>query len=361
MIASTMQEFAARHVAPLSLSRSSDFPTALWASMGQAGLFRIGLPAEFGGDGGGMGAIATAEAALVEGGGSIGFGLSWTGHQLVARHFVLGFATADQQRRYLPGLAAGTLTAAVAISEPGAGAHPKLLKTTARREGGDWILDGVKAWVTNGPFADLLIVFAISAMEGERKRYSAFIVPRDAAGLVISPMPLRGLKPSPHCQLALRACRVPHAAMLGPPGGAYEAMALPFRDLEDAVGTAGLAGALRFVLRRLAAAPQLPGDATTKLGELSGLVAVLDQAARALAGALDAGRKPDAALLSGTRSLAQHVLARVRESPVAGGDADLAAALGDLDAMLAIAQGPRAIKQRKLGEDLILSQNGSAP
>src|SRR6202044_1870930 len=117
------------------------------------------------------------------------------GPQLVFRHF-LSFGT-DVQRAEWAGKAV-----AVAISEPKVGAHPKLLTTRADRADGGFRITGQKAWVSNGPAADALIVFAIPAEGLGRKRYSAFIVPHGTSGLTISEMPgFHALRPSKHCLL----------------------------------------------------------------------------------------------------------------------------------------------------------------
>ena len=191
-------------------------------------------------------AIAREEAAIVERTGLLGEGGARAGRQMVARFFIEGFGTAEQRAAWLPHLAS------VAISEPRVGAHPKLLTTRAEEDGDGYCIFGEKAWVTNGPLAAVFIVFAVTAIEDGRKRYSAFLVPRDTPGLSIDEAPeYRALAPSRHCGLKLDGCRVPRSALLGPPGGAYETMALPFRDVEDAVGTFGLLGAFRFLLSRL--------------------------------------------------------------------------------------------------------------
>ena len=114
--AAAMRDFARAHVAGRDLNHDA-FPHDLWRAMGEAGLFRIGLRTEFGGSGGGYRAIAEAEQVLVAEGGSLGFGLSWTGHQLTALWFIDGFASDAQRRQYLPRLVSGELTASVAISE----------------------------------------------------------------------------------------------------------------------------------------------------------------------------------------------------------------------------------------------------
>lgn len=349
----SMTEFALRHVAGRSFAASDDFPREAWRALAEAGLFRIGLPARFGGDGGGYADIARAEHDLVGHGGCVGFAMSWAGHQLVGRYFIDGFGNEAQKAALLPGLATGKLTLAVAISEPGAGAHPKHLKTTATRDGDGVVIDGEKAYVTNGPLADVFIVLAITAVEDGRKRYSAFLVPKSTAGLEILPMdPFGALRPSPHCRLRLTGCRVPASAMLGLPNEAYETMALPFRDVEDAVGASGSAGICGFVARALAMASQDEAAA----GEFAAALALMRQAARAAAQSLDASGRPDGDLVIGVQLEAARLLRHLRDlraNLTADAPRDVDLALADIAFSQTIAQGPRQARLARLGRDFI--------
>jgi acyl-CoA dehydrogenase len=292
--------------------------------------------------------IARLKAALVERTGLLGVASVWGGRQLVGRHF-LGFGT-DIQRAEWAGR-----SLAVAISEPKVGAHPKLLTTRADPFDGGFRITGQKAWVSNGPSADAIIVFAITAEETGRKRYSAFIVPRDTTGLTMSEMPgFHALRPSKHCLLSLDGCVVPASAMLGQPGTAYDRMALPFRDIEDAVGTFGTLGALRHAIGSCAGADL---DQTTELGAIVGLTAVFAAGAQVVVAELDAGRfRTGDATLVGLRVLAQDILSRLRPLPMpAAGDI-----LADLDATLSIAQGPRLARQTNLGQAALRAGERSA-
>lgn len=351
-----MRDFARRHVAGRNLDKD-EFPHDLWRAMGEAGLFRIGLREAFGGRGGGYRAIAEAEQALVEEGGSLGFGLSWTGHQMVASWFIDGFGSDDQRRRLLPDFASGALTASVAISEPGAGAHPKHLKTTARRDGEVFVIDGEKAFVTNGPIADLFIVLAITGNEAGRNRFSAFLVPKNTPGFeIVAGKKLGFLKPSPHCQLRLTACRVPASAMLGSEGTAYDRMALRFRDVEDAVGVGGLIGIAGHLLRLVAS--KQPGEPSPEtlgvLGELAALQALIAPVLAAVVDPLDGGgdRSDAAARLIGVRLTVQRMMELVAALPAAD-DKAVASVLNDLRGTLNIARGPRAVRQARLGAQQI--------
>jgi acyl-CoA dehydrogenase len=231
---------------------------------------------------------------------------------------------------------------AVGISEPKVGAHPKLLTTHAVRSGTGWRITGEKAWVSNGPSADAIIVFAITAEEQGRKHYSAFIVPRDTPGLSVADMPgFHALRPSQHCLLTLDGCEVPAGAMLGEPGSAYERMALPFRDIEDAVGTFATLGAVRH------AVSLCTGSDPTTLGAIVALSTVFATAAEAMVATLDAGRfKTGDATLVGLRVLALDMVERLR----ALGLQATGEILADLDAVLGIARGPRLARQTRLGE-----------
>jgi acyl-CoA dehydrogenase len=297
-------------------------------------------------------AIAREEAAVVERSGLLGEGGAWAGRHVIARFFIAGFGNAEQRTAWLSRLAS------VAISEPRVGAHPKLLTTRAEEDGDGYCIFGEKAWVSNGPLAEVFIVFAVTAVVEGRKRYSAFLVPRDTPGLSINEAAeYRALAPSRHCGLRLEGCRVSRSAMLGPPGTAYETMALPFRDVEDAVGTFGLLGAFRFVLSRLAQQRGASDEAVLSLGRLAALTAVFAEAAEAVVDALDAGELPRrAAALVGLRVLATDMLQRARAHRDAfgpDGDAALERTFGDLDVSLSVARGPRTARQTRLGSELI--------
>jgi acyl-CoA dehydrogenase len=289
-------------------------------------------------------AIARGKAALVEATGLLGISGVWGGRHLVFRHF-LGFGT-DSQRAAWRGRAL-----AVAISEPKVGAHPKLLTTRADQVEGGFRLSGQKAWVTNGPSADAIIIFAITAEEAGRKRYSAFIAPRDTPGLTMEAMPgFHALRPSQHCLLMLDSCFLPDGALLGEAGSAYDRMALPFRDIEDAVGTFGTLGALRHAIAQCAGGPAEQAEA---LGAVVALNAVFAAGAEAVVAALDANRfRTGDATLVGLRVLAADIMARLRtlSSAAMAQENRLAAILSDLDATLGIARGPRLARQIQLGE-----------
>jgi hypothetical protein len=156
------------------------------------------------------------------------------------------------------------------------------------------------------------------------------------------------LRPSQHCLLTLDACLVPATALLGPPGSAYDRMALPFRDIEDAAGTFATLGALRHAIGLLAAAETV---ATADLGAVAALTAVFAAGAESVVASLDAGQlKTGDATLVGLRVLALDIVSRLRAAAGASAAGRLGESLADLDAILAIASGPRLARQTHLGE-----------
>ena len=321
--------------------------------MAEAGLLGIGLS-----EAAGFTVIARAKEKLVETTGLLGLAGMWAGRQMVARFFLGRFGSQAQIAEFMPRLADGGVSLCVAISEPGVGAHPKNLITRAVADGTDMVITGQKAWVSNALEASHIIVFAITAETEARKRYAAFLVPIGTSGLTIAPMPgFHTLVPSRHCAVSLDACRVPAAARLGPDGTAFEAMAVPFRDVEDAVGAAGMAGGFRLLLRRLG--PRMPASAEAELGAIAGLTALLDHGARAVVAALDSGLLRDEAAASvGLRVLAADIRAHIgdllAETP-SPPDTVRERLLTDLDAILDIARLPRAVRQARLGATLRLS------
>ncbi|MFH1078951.1 MAG: acyl-CoA dehydrogenase family protein [Pseudomonadota bacterium] len=358
-------EHFAKTEAASSLDGTDVFPVALWRKMGEAGLLGLGIPAAYGGSGGDWLSIQAAGEAFVRGGCNMGMALSWLIHLIVCRFAVLGCGTNRQIEQWLPRLAAGEITLSLAISEPGTGAHPKYMRTSAFRDGDDWILTGEKSFLTNGPLAGLFVVLAVSATEGGKKQMTAFLIPRKTPGLSLTdPFHLDFLKPSPHCGIRLDACRISSDQMLGSQGDAFERISKPFRDLEDVMLMGPVTGAMQVqmtVLPVLMAKQEIgpTDDLKMLLGELQFRLDAMRILAYESAAMLDSGcRHPEfPSLLLSFRSLAgqfQSRLAQVIDQSGIKTDAAWATLAKDLAMTIGMAGHVALIKQKKTGEAILL-------
>lgn len=284
--------FARAEVAPRGLDLIQDelFPWPLWRKMGESGWLGFGMP-----DHGGTEASPVelfdvakgfAEAAEV-----VGFCNAWMVHHTVAGKVVGEYADDAQAARWMPELAAGRSSACIAISEPGAGAHPKRLTTRAEKVDGGWRLTGEKAWLTNGPIADLFVVLAITEETGGRKRFGAFLVPGDTEGVEKTEgVRIDFARPAGHGGLRLDGAFLPDGSHLHRAGDAVETVLKRFRRVEDTIGLATKAGMMRVQLRHLSAL--LNGDAAEVLGGLDADRALYASGARQLME--DSGGDPSA-------------------------------------------------------------------
>ncbi len=325
-----------------------------FGQMVKAGLFQIGLP----GAGAALdtySAIAIAEQAIAAKTGLLGLASGFAARQLAARFFISGFADAAQRATWLPRIAAGQICTAIAISEPEAGAHPKRLQTAAEPRGAGFVVRGRKAWVTNGPIADVFLVLCVVAVEDGRKRYGLFLIPRETTGLIVKPMrALDALAPASHCELELDGCEVPVSAQVGTVPDAYPAMAMPFRDVEDAVGTASVSGFLSWLLERSAVHIERSEDNALRLGRIAGLVSLVQAASRLAVEALDGEGQDVPARVIGVRLLARDIVGEIRELLAQGQSADeaIAGALAAFDLLSSVAREPRRVRQIRLGNSI---------
>ena len=232
-----MGRFAKEHIATRDDLHALDtFPRDIWDKMGEENLLGVNIPKEYGGRGGNSLSIAVAGEMLTQEGHNLGIAVSWLIHHAVSRFIIMDFGDKRQHEMYLKRLASGRITASIAVSEPKRGAHPKYIETSADRQGDSFVLNGEKTYLTNGPIADLFIVIGITEVREGKKRFTAFIVPKETEGLSLTePMKLDFFRPAPHGGIVLSRCLVPASNILGKEGFAYEDMVKPFRDLEDAL------------------------------------------------------------------------------------------------------------------------------
>ncbi|MDY6854990.1 MAG: acyl-CoA dehydrogenase family protein [Thermodesulfobacteriota bacterium] len=232
-----MARFAKQHIASRDDLHALDaFPRDIWGKMGEENLLGINLPKEYGGRGGNSLSLAVAGEILTQKGHNLGIAVSWLIHHVVSRFLIMDFGDNRQHEMYLNRLASGRITPSIAVSEPKRGTHPKYIETSANRQGDSFVLNGEKTYLTNGPIADLFIVIGITEVSEGKKRFTAFIVPKETEGLSLTePMKLDFFRPAPHGGIVLSRCLVPASNILGKEGFAYEKMVKPFRDMEDAL------------------------------------------------------------------------------------------------------------------------------
>ena len=221
----------------------------------------------------------------------LGLALGWLMNEMLGRFVIGPHVGNDGHRALLRMMAAGRKIVALAISEPQAGAHPKLLRCAARRHDGQWLLEGEKSFVSNGPAADVFVVLAVTGEDAGRKRFDAFIVDADTPGLVRRPTGRDAvLPPLGHCGLVLDGCLVPDARRLGTDGKAFDLIAKPLRTLEDTLLGSAMVGAMQAELEALArwqrGASPTP-DTLRRLGalrlELMAIDTLVSQSSRQLA------------------------------------------------------------------------------
>ncbi|HWT26001.1 MAG TPA: acyl-CoA dehydrogenase family protein [Solirubrobacteraceae bacterium] len=202
------------------LEAAGEFPRAAWDRCAAFGLQGLPIPPEYGGLGADPISIILALEALGYGCEDNGLIFSINAQLWACETPIVRFGTEEQKRRYLPGLADGSLIGAHAMSEPGSGSDAFALRTSAVRRGDAYVLDGGKTFVTNAPVADVFVVFATTDPSRGFAGLCAFLVDRDTPGLSLGrPLGKMGLKTSPMSEVFLDDCEVPADRLLGRPGG----------------------------------------------------------------------------------------------------------------------------------------------
>ncbi|XP_071825135.1 long-chain specific acyl-CoA dehydrogenase, mitochondrial-like [Apostichopus japonicus] len=188
----------------------------LWAKLGAAGMLGISAPAEMGGVGGDFkyAAIFPEEQGYSNDAGTSG----WQLHNDIIMPYVVEYGTPEQQEKYVPGMAAGTIIGAIAMTEPQAGSDLQGIKTTAKRDGDDWILNGNKVFITNGYLCDMAVVVAITDLAAKRQAHgiSLFLVDADTPGFHKGkPLKKIGQRSADTAELFFEDVRLPKEALLG--------------------------------------------------------------------------------------------------------------------------------------------------
>jgi len=248
LLRDTVHQFATREIAPraASIDQDNQFPADLWRKMGDLGLLGITIPEQYGGSA--MGYLAHAIAMEEISRASASVGLSYGAHSNLCLNQIKLNGSEAQRNQYLPRLCSGEHIGALAMSEPGAGSDVVSMRLRAERQGDEFVLNGNKMWITNGPDADVYVIYAKTDPDAGSKGITAFIIERDTPGFSRAPkLDKLGMRGSNTCELVFEDCRIPAAAILGQEGAGVRVL-MSGLDYERAVLSAGPVGILQACL-----------------------------------------------------------------------------------------------------------------
>ena len=248
MLRETVREFAAREIAPRAetIDDTNEFPRDLWPMLGRLGLLGITAPEDDGGAG--LGYLAHAVAMEEISRGSASVALSYGAHSNLCVNQICRNGSEEQRRRYLPRLITGEHVGALAMSEPEAGSDVVSMKLRAEKRGDQYILNGSKMWITNGPDADVLVVYAKTAPDAGSRGITAFLVEPTFTGFSAGPkLDKLGMRGSNTSELVFQDCPVPEENVLGEVNRGV-AVLMSGLDLERTVLAAGPLGIMQACL-----------------------------------------------------------------------------------------------------------------
>lgn len=245
MLRKTARDFAADKIAPRAdeIDRTNTFPRDLWPQLGELGMHGITVEEEYGGSGLGYleHCIAMEEISRA----SASVGLSYGAHSNLCVNQMRRNGTEAQKQKYLPKLISGAHVGALAMSEPGSGSDVVSMKTRAEKKGDRYVLNGNKMWITNGPVAETLIVYAKTDPNAGARGMTAFIIEKGMKGFTTAQkLDKLGMRGSDTCELVFQDCEVPEENVLGQVGRGVNVL-MSGLDYERVVLAAGPLGIMQ--------------------------------------------------------------------------------------------------------------------
>jgi isovaleryl-CoA dehydrogenase len=244
-IRESVRAFSNAEIAPIAaeIDRTDTFPRRLWPKLGELGVHGITVEEEYGGSG--LGYLEHCIAMEEISRGSASIGLSYGAHSNLCVNQIRRNGTEEQKRRYLPKLISGEHIGALAMSEPGAGSDVVSMKLRAEKKGDRYVLNGSKFWITNGPSADVLVIYAKTDPNAGPKGITAFLVEKGYKGFSIAQkLDKLGMRGSETGELVFENCEVPEENILGEIGKGVNVL-MSGLDYERAVLAAGPIGIMQ--------------------------------------------------------------------------------------------------------------------
>ncbi|HRJ61145.1 MAG TPA: isovaleryl-CoA dehydrogenase [Azospirillaceae bacterium] len=245
MLRETVANFAAAEIAPRAadIDRENEFPADLWRKMGDLGILGVTVEEEYGGAG--MGYLEHVIAMEEISRASASVGLSYGAHSNLCVNQIRKNGTEDQKRRYLPKLISGEHVGALAMSEPNAGSDVVSMKLRAEKRGDRYVLNGSKMWITNGPDADTMVIYAKTDIGAGPRGITAFLVEKTFKGFsVAQKLDKLGMRGSNTGELVFEDCEVPEENILGGVGRGVNVL-MSGLDYERAVLSGGPLGIMQ--------------------------------------------------------------------------------------------------------------------
>ena len=245
LLRESVAAFAADRIAPRAadIDESNEFPRDLWPDLGELGLLGITVKEEYGGSA--LGYLAHVIAMEEISRASASVGLSYGAHSNLCVNQLHRWGNGEQRQRFLPKLVSGDHLGALAMTETGAGSDVMSMRTTATRDGDEYVLNGSKMWITNAPQSDVMIVYAVTDPAAGSRGLSAFVVERGTPGFS-TPQKLDklGMRGSDTSEVLLEDCRIPAANRLAEEGKGARIL-MSGLDYERVVLAGGSLGIMR--------------------------------------------------------------------------------------------------------------------